>query len=193
MKKHADITIILDRSGSMDLIKSATIEGFNKFLQAHKSEGTNVKISLVKFNHEYNLAFEEKKIKNKYFLNESNFIPNGSTALLDAIGKTIESVDKRIEKHTVEPRVIIAIITDGHENDSRFFNQSDIKKSVKKRINKHYWNFVYLGANQDAIFEGKRLGISSDYSHNFKASKVGVKRAFNTVTKQSIALSKENL
>jgi uncharacterized protein YegL len=193
MKKHTDITIILDRSGSMNLIKPATIEGFNKFLQAHKSEGTNVKISLVKFNHEYDLAFEEKKIKNKYFLNDTNFIPHGSTALLDAIGKTIESVDKRIAKYTIEPRIIIAIITDGYENDSKTFNQSDINKSVKKRINKHNWSFVYLGANQDAILEGKRLGISSDYSHNFKASKVGVKKAFNTVIKQSIALSKENL
>ena len=193
MKKHTDITIILDRSGSMNLIKPATIEGFNKFLQAHKSEGTNVKISLVKFNHEYDLAFEEKKIKNKYFLNDTNFTPRGSTALLDAIGKTIESVDKRIAKYTIEPRIIIAIITDGYENDSKTFNQSDINKSVKKRINKHNWSFVYLGANQDAILEGKRLGISSDYSHNFKASKVGVKKAFSTVIKQSIALSKENL
>ena len=99
-------------------------------------------------------------------------------------------VEKRIEKHTVEPRVIIAIITDGHENDSRLFNQNDIKKSVKKRINKHNWNFVYLGANQDAIFEGKRLGISSDYSHNFKASKAGVEGAFNNVVKESMKLSK---
>lgn len=193
MEKHTDITIILDRSGSMNLIKSSTIDGFNEFLKAHKTEGTNVKISLVKFNHEYNLAFEEKKIKNKFFLNEANFIPSGSTALLDAIGKTIESVDKRIAKYTIEPRIIIAIITDGYENDSKFFNQNDINKSIKKRINKHNWNFVYLGANQDAILEGKRLGISSDYSHNFKASKAGVKTAFNTVIKQSMALSKTDL
>ena len=109
---------------------------------------------------------------------------------MDAIGKTIEDVDQRIRKHKVEPQVIIAIITDGYENDSKTFNQSDINKSVKKRINKHNWSFVYLGANQDAILEGKRLGISSDYSHNFKASKVGVKKAFNTVIKQSMALTK---
>jgi len=193
MKKHTDITIILDRSGSMDLIKSATIEGFNTFLQAHKSEETNVKVSLVKFDHEYDLAYEEKKIKKKYYLNETNYIPRGSTALFDAIGKTIEGVDQRIKKHKVEPQVIIAIITDGYENDSKYYNQNEINKIIKKRINKQNWNFIYLGANQDAIFEGKRLGISSDYSHNFKASKVGVKAAFNTVIKQSMALSKENL
>jgi len=73
------------------------------------------------------------------------------------------------------------------------FKEDQFNKIIKKRINKQNWNFVYLGANQDAIFEGKRLGISSDYSHNFKASKVGVKAAFNTVIKQSMALSKENL
>jgi hypothetical protein len=193
MKTHTDITIILDCSGSMDLIKSSTIEGFNTFLRAHQAEGTNVRITLVKFNHEYMLAFEEKKIKKKYFLNEANFVPNGTTALLDAIGSTIKSVDSRIEKHAVKPGVIIAIITDGHENSSRFYTQNDIKKTIKKRSDKNNWNFMYLGANQDAIFEGNRLGISSDYSHNFKASKVGVERAFNNVIKESMKLSRNHL
>ena len=193
MKTHTDITVILDCSGSMDLIKSSTIEGFNTFLLAHQAEGTNVRITLVKFNHEYTLAFEEKKIKKKYFLNEANFVPNGTTALLDAIGSTIKSVDSRIEKHAVKPGVIIAIITDGHENSSRFYTQNDIKKTIKKRSDKNNWNFMYLGANQDAIFEGNRLGISSDYSHNFKASKVGVERAFNNVIKESMKLSRNHL
>ena len=193
MKTHTDITIILDCSGSMDLIKSSTIEGFNTFLRAHQAEGTNVRITLVKFNHEYTLAFEEKKIKKKYFLNEANFVPNGTTALLDAIGSTIKSVDSRIEKHANKPGVIIAIITDGHENSSRFYTQNDIKKTIKKRSDKNNWNFMYLGANQDAIFEGNRLGISSDYSHNFKASKVGVEIAFNNVIKESMKLSRNHL
>jgi uncharacterized protein YegL len=193
MKTHTDITIILDCSGSMNLIKSSTIEGFNTFLRAHQAEGTNVRITLVKFNHEYMLAFEEKKIKKKYFLNEANFVPNGTTALLDAIGSTIKSVDARIEKHAVKPGVIIAIITDGHENSSRFYTQNDIKKTIKKRSDKNNWNFMYLGANQDAIFEGNRLGISSDYSHNFKASKIGVERAFNNVIKESMKLSRNHL
>jgi hypothetical protein len=162
-------------------------------LRAHQAEGTNVRITLVKFNHEYTLAFEEKKIKKKYFLNEANFVPNGTTALLDAIGSTIKSVDSRIEKHAVKPGVIIAIITDGHENSSRFYTQNDIKKTIKKRSDKNNWNFMYLGANQDAIFEGNRLGISSDYSHNFKASKVGVERAFNNVIKESMKLSRNHL
>ena len=193
MKTHTDITVILDCSGSMDLIKSSTIEGFNTFLRAHQAEGTNVRITLVKFNQEYTLAFEEKKIKKKYFLNEANFVPNGTTALLDAIGSTIKSVDARIEKHAVKPGVIIAIITDGHENSSRFYTQNDIKKTIKKRSDKNNWNFMYLGANQDAIFEGNRLGISSDYSHNFKASKVGVEIAFNNVIKESMKLSRNHL
>ena len=134
-----------------------------------------------------------KKIKKKYFLNEANFVPNGTTALLDAIGSTINSVDARIEKHAVKPGVIIAIITDGHENSSRFYTQNNIKKTIKKRSDKNNWNFMYLGANQDAIFEGNRIGISSDYSHNFKASKVGVEIAFNNVIKESMKLSRNHL
>jgi uncharacterized protein YegL len=190
MKTHTDITIILDCSGSMDLIKSSTIEGFNTFLRAHQAESTNVKISLVKFNHEYTLAFEEKKIKKKYFLNEANFMPRGTTALLDAIGRTIKSVDARIEKHAINPGVIIAIITDGYENSSRFYTTNEIKKSIKKRSEQNNWNFMYLGANQDAIFEGNRLGITADLSYNFKASKAGVEVAFNNVVKESMKLSK---
>ena len=190
MKTHTDITIILDCSGSMDLIKSSTIEGFNTFLRAHQAESTNVRISLVKFNHEYTLAFEEKKIKKKYFLNEANFMPSGTTALLDAIGRTIKSVDARIEKHAINPGVIIAIITDGYENSSRFYTTNEIKKSIKKRSEQNNWNFMYLGANQDAIFEGNRLGISADLSYNFKASKAGVEVAFNNVVKESMKLSK---
>ena len=190
MKTHTDITIILDCSGSMDLIKSSTIEGFNTFLRAHQAESTNVRISLVKFNHEYTLAFEEKKIKKKYFLNEANFMPRGTTALLDAIGRTIKSVDARIEKHAINPGVIIAIITDGYENSSRFYTTNEIKKSIKKRSEQNNWNFMYLGANQDAIFEGNRLGITADLSYNFKASKAGVEVAFNNVVKESMKLSK---
>lgn len=190
MKTHTDITIILDCSGSMDLIKSSTIEGFNTFLRAHQAESTNVRISLVKFNHEYTLAFEEKKIKKKYFLNEANFMPSGTTALLDAIGRTIKSVDARIEKHAINPGVIIAIITDGYENSSRFYTTNEIKKSIKKRSEQNNWNFMYLGANQDAIFEGNRLGITADLSYNFKASKAGVEVAFNNVVKESMKLSK---
>lgn len=190
MKTHTDITIILDCSGSMDLIKSSTIEGFNTFLRAHQAESTNVRISLVKFNHEYTLAFEEKKIKKKYFLNEANFMPSGTTALLDAIGRTIKSIDARIEKHAINPGVIIAIITDGHENSSRFYTTNEIKKCIKKRSEQNNWNFMYLGANQDAIFEGNRIGITADLSYNFKASKAGVEGAFNKVVKESMKLSK---
>lgn len=192
MSKRTDITVILDRSGSMDSIKSATIEGYNKFLQTHKSEGTNVRISLIQFDNEYELVYQEKQIKKKYFLNHNSFIPRGMTALFDAIGKTVIGIDERINRKKEIPQVIVAIITDGYENDSRIYCQNEIKRLVKQRINEHNWSFVYLGANQDAIFEGKRLGISSDHSFNFKASNSGIKRAFNTVIKQSMLISKDN-
>ena len=190
MSKRTDITIILDRSGSMDSIKSATIEGYNKFLQTHKFEGTNVRISLIQFDNEYELVYQEKQIKKKYFLNHNSFIPRGMTALFDAIGKTIMGIDERINRKKEIPQVIVAIITDGYENDSKIYCQNEIKRLVKQRISEHNWSFVYLGANQDAIFEGKRLGISSNHSFNFKASNSGIKRAFNTVIKQSMYLSK---
>ncbi len=185
MKTHTDITIILDCSASMELIKSSTIEGFNSFLRAHKSDKINARATLILFNQNYKTEFEEKKIKKKRFLNDSNFLPSGSTALLDAIGKTIDGVNKRIAKYTVCPKVIVAIITDGEENSSELYDRSMIKKEIERRIAKDNWNFMFLGANQDAIFEGNRLGIPSDYSYTFEASNEGVNEAFETTIKYS--------
>jgi len=185
MKTHTDITIILDCSASMELIKSSTIEGFNSFLRAHKSDKINARVTLIQFNQDYKTVFEEKKIKKKRFLNDNNFLPSGSTALHDAIGKTIDGVNKRIAKYPVCPKVIVAIITDGEENSSELYSRNMIKKEIGRRIEKDNWNFMFLGANQDAIFEGNRLGIPSDYSHTFEASSEGVNEAFETSIKFS--------
>lgn len=185
MKTHTDITIILDRSASMELIKSSTIEGFNSFLRAHKSDKINARVTLIQFNQDYKIVFEEKKIKKKRFLNDNNFLPSGTTALQDAIGKTIDGVYKRIAKYPVCPKVIVAIITDGEENSSKLYSRNMIKKEIGRRIEKDNWNFMFLAANQDAIFEGSRLGIPSDYSHTFEASSKGVAEAFETTIKFS--------
>ena len=188
MSKHTDITIILDRSGSMDSIKQATIDGYNSFLKEHKALSTNTKLTLVQFDHEYEIVYHNKDIKKVRFLNERTFSPRGTTALLDAIGKTVANKKKDLKSLDTPKRpknVIMAIITDGYENASEQYSRNEIFKKINKRTNKDNWTFVFIGANQDAIVEGTKFGFSKERCLSIKASKIGVNHAFKSFAKQS--------
>ena len=195
MKTHTDITIILDCSGSMDQIKKATIEGFNGFVKEFASLDNNTELTLVQFNHDYELSFQNKNIQEIYPLTDDTYRTSGTTALFDAIGKSIKHKKmklKSINSKKQPKHVIVAIITDGFENSSKVYTRDKISKMINKKIKNDNWNFIYLGADQDAILEGGRIGISSYHSHNFKASKTGIKRAFKTILRQSKVITQQN-
>ena len=195
MKTHTDITIILDCSGSMDQIKKATIEGFNGFVKEFASLDNNTELTLVQFNHKYKLSFQNKNIQDVNPLNDDTYMPSGMTALFDAIGKSIKNKKillKSTESNRQPKHFIVAIITDGFENSSKAYTRDKISKMINKKVENDNWNFMYLGADQDAILEGGRIGISSYHSHNFKASKTGIKRAFKTILRQSKVITQQN-
>jgi Mg-chelatase subunit ChlD len=186
MKKHTDITIILDRSGSMNRIKTATIAGFNSFIKEHQN--LNVRLSLIQFNQEYDISYENKNIENVNNLDDGAYSPQGMTSLLDAIGTTLDNKKKYFKSLLFSQKpenVIIAIITDGLENRSKLYSPNDILLKINKRKIKDNWKFVFLGANQDAIMEGSKLGFSKDWCLDFKASSLGMYHAFNSLTKES--------
>lgn len=188
MKTHTDITIILDRSGSMNSIKQATIDGFNSFIKEHQTLSSTVKLTLVQFDHEYEIVYQNKNIKKVNCLNDSTFHPRGTTALLDAIGKSIDHNKKYFKALDASKRpknVIIAVITDGFENASELYSRNDIFKKIDKQKKKDNWTFVFIGANQDAIVEGAKFGFSKEQCLSMKASKIGVNHAFNSFIKQS--------
>ncbi|MFT4801260.1 MAG: hypothetical protein ACI93N_001030 [Flavobacteriaceae bacterium] len=185
MKKLTDITIILDRSGSMDVIKDATIEGFNSFLKKQKSGEFDTNLTFVQFDDEYQMLYEEKDIKSVKYLNSKSFQPRGTTSLLDAIGATINLTKHRLNNKSKlkHPKgVIVAIITDGYENSSTKFPYNKVFKMIRKRELKDGWNFVFLGANQDAIKEGKKFGINPDRALSFDCSENGVKNVFHSMS-----------
>jgi hypothetical protein len=185
MKKLTDITIILDRSGSMDVIKGATIEGFNSFLKKQKSGEFDTNLTFVQFDDEYQMLYEEKDIKSVKYLNSKSFQPRGTTSLLDAIGATINLTKQRLDNKSKlkHPKgVIVAIITDGYENSSTKFPYNKVFKMIRKRELKDGWNFVFLGANQDAIKEGKKFGINPDRALSFDCSENGVKNVFHSMS-----------
>ncbi len=173
-----EIIAILDRSGSMDTIVKDAIGGFNSFLKNQQNQEGDAKISLVLFDNEYNLVYQGVNIKEASKLNSKTFVPRGTTALLDAIGRTVYEQRARIEKEIWADQVIICILTDGLENASKEFSSSQIKNIITKLQNENKWSFIYLAANQDAFAVGSQYGIAAENTAAFVASPEGTKQAY---------------
>jgi hypothetical protein len=179
MKNLTDITIILDRSGSMQSIKEATITAFNSFIKEQKKDGLPTNLSFIQFDDQYEKNYTEKDIHLAKELNAETFEPRGMTALLDAIGTTIRSTKKRIKNSKQKSdKVIIAIITDGYENASTKYTREKIFKMIRKREEKDNWKVVFLAANQDAIEEGAKFGINQNRAMTYHADNEGISNAF---------------
>lgn len=176
MRTTTDITIVLDRSGSMEPIADSTIRGFNAFLEEQKAVKGHATLSLVQFDHEYEPVFHGLDIREALPLTRKTYVPRGMTALLDAIGKTIKSTSKRLDAWPDgegRPKAVFVIITDGLENHSREYTREKIFRMIGKREKKG-WQFVFLGANQDAIREAGRIGINHDRAMTFRPDEEGV-------------------
>lgn len=189
MKNYTDITIILDKSGSMQSVKDDTIGGFNSFVEEQKRMKTNGCISLVQFNEKHEVTFKGNDISYCPSLNPSNYMPNGSTALLDAVGKTIIDMGIRLQsmpEHERPDKVIVVIMTDGHENASKEFKKTQINQMISHQREKYNWQFVFLGANQDAIQEGSSLGVALGNSLTYFANTKGTQNAFRSLS-QNVA------
>ena len=184
-KKTTDIIIVLDRSGSMQSIREQTISGFNEFLADQKRNNPGASLTLVQFNHQYELVYEARNVKYAALLNTLTYRPGGMTALLDAIGKTVKLTRQRHKKTDKKERpdkVIFVIITDGYENSSTIFTRKEIFEKIGKMENKHGWEFVYLGANQDAIREAAHFGISEKRAMTFAADAAGTSDLFQAIS-----------
>ena len=150
-KDYTHFSVILDRSGSMESIKDSTIKGFAAFIEEQKTAVGTATISLTKFDDKIELDYAFKDIKE---ISGLDLVPRGSTALLDAIGVTLNSLRTRLDEMKEEEQpenVIVVIITDGEENSSKEFSYEKIADKISKTTEQDKWKFVFLGANQDAI------------------------------------------
>ena len=163
-----EIVVILDRSGSMENIKDEMVGGLKQFVSDQKKVVGRANFTLVQFDTEYEVIYDGVDIQE---VNEIDLVPRGWTALLDALGKTIENTSKRLAK-TPDRKVIFVIITDGLENSSKEFSKPEIADSISHAMNKHNWKFIYLGANQDAIQEGGSFGIDLQNCVTYDSSNV---------------------
>lgn len=178
------IAVVLDKSGSMGNTRNDTIGGFNTFLDTQKKAPGEALMCLYQFDSYYKPTYEFKPIKDVTPLTFEDYTPNGGTALNDAIGKTIDSIGKKLADMKEEERpskVIIAIMTDGEENESKTYSKLDIKTRIEHQTNVYSWEFVFLAANQDAIVSGAQLGISAASALSYSHSRGGYQSAFKTL------------
>jgi hypothetical protein len=174
--KSTEIVVVLDRSGSMGSIAPETVEGFNKFLTEQQNSEGEAYITLVQFDDRYELNYQSIPVKNAQplILGES-FVPRGSTALLDAIGKTIENLDTKRD-------VVFVIITDGEENSSSTYERKAINKMIDALQKEEGWKFLFLAANQDAIAAGSSIGIKASNAMSYDATGDSVASVFYSVS-----------
>jgi len=176
------IICILDKSGSMLDIIDDSIGGFNTLLKQQKELPDDASISVVLFDDQYEPIYENIPIKEAKELTKDIWFPRGTTALYDAIGKSINTAKAQFTKLGDEKpsKVLVCIITDGQENASREYNIDNIKKLIKD-CEKDDWNFIYLAANQDAFQVGGSFGVSAGNTFSFDATSTGTKVMYNAV------------
>lgn len=181
-KGLSEIICIIDRSGSMGIIIDDAIGGFNHFLDEQKKLTGKAALTYVQFNSELEVIHENKPLQDVEPINKNTYNPSGVTALLDAVGETIDFTGQRLAGIPEENRpehVIVAILTDGHENASKNYTLSKVRKMINHQKENYSWEFIFLGANQDAFAEAAKMGIDREDSFNFHVSKEGIKKAYD--------------
>lgn len=177
MKKNlTELVFILDRSGSMSGLESDTIGGFNAMIDKQKREAGEALVSTVLFNDESVVVHDRVNVQKIAPMTGREYFVCGCTALLDAVGGAIHhigNVHKYAREEDVPEHTLFVITTDGLENASHRYDADTIKKMIEERREKHGWEFLFLGANIDAIETARHYGINEDRAVNFRSDSEG--------------------
>lgn len=183
--QRTELVFILDRSGSMAGLEDDTIGAFNSMIIKQKDAPGEVIVTTVLFNEEYEIIHDRINIKAIQPMTKKEYNVGGSTALLDAIGKTILKIDnaqKNSLKDYRAEKVLFVITTDGMENSSTEFNFGKIRELIKKKKEKDGWEFIFLGANIDSEETAEKMGIESDRSANYHADSEGTRLNYEVLS-----------
>lgn len=186
MKEEALIVCVIDRSGSMASVVDDAIGGYNTFLESQKALPHPAKWSLVLFDHEYEMVERGVPIGAAQPLDKIRFHPRGTTALLDAIGRTIDDTGKTLAALPEAERpnkVLVAILTDGQENASKDYTRERIGQMIDHQRTVYSWEFLFLAADQDAISVANRLSIPAANAINYSNTGEGNRAAFAGLAK----------
>ena len=195
-KKRNDLTelvFILDRSGSMAGLESDTIGGFNGLIDKQKKVDGKAFVTTVLFDNQQKTVHDRVDLAEVSPMTEKEYYVGGSTALLDAVGDTlthIEKIHKYVRPEDVPAHTMVVITTDGMENSSHRWRAADVKKLVEKK-KEGGWEFLFLGANIDAVSEAARFGIDADRAVRYCNDSEGVRKNFSAVGKAMAHLRRE--
>lgn len=178
---HTDITLLLDRSGSMASVAEDTIGGVSTFIDEQRKAPGTASFTLHQFDDLFETPIPTTDIQKVPNLTSATFVPRGNTALLDAIGRAIGETGSRLEKTNEADRagkVVFVIVTDGHENASHEYTPSKVHEMIEHQKTQYSWEFVFIGANQDAIKVATAYGINSANAMTYAANAVGTPKVF---------------
>lgn len=184
-KGLTEIVFILDRSGSMSGLEADTIGGYNSLIEKQKKEDGEAYISTVLFDDSCEVLHDRVSLKNVKPMTDEEYYVRGCTALLDAIGGAIHhigNVHKYSRDEDRPEKTLFIITTDGMENASKRYSYEKVKYMVERQKRKFGWEFLFLGANIDAIAEASRFGINADRAVNYKCDEIGTKVNYHVLS-----------
>ena len=178
--KPVHIIVIADRSGSMDQVRDDAIGGFNTFLEQQKEEPGEAVFGLILFDHEYEVAVADVPIQQVEALTRQTYVPRGKTALYDAVGRTI---GEAIVSSDDYDRTIVAILTDGQENDSKEITETSVIRAlVEQAEEEHGFHVFYISADIHAFVDAKAMGIADANVMSYTASGAGTRAAYDAMS-----------
>jgi uncharacterized protein YegL len=188
--KLAHVAIVLDRSGSMESCRDETISGFNEYAQdirkTAKKAGLDARLTLTVFNGEVRMPLFEAPLERLHPLSRKYYVPDGSTAMLDAVGQTIDRLERE-GSQIDEASVLVCIISDGQENSSTDYTYASVAERIQRLSATEQWTFSYLGSNQDLAIVSEHLSIPMANTSSYAASREGTADAWK---RQSRATSR---
>ena len=180
-----ELVFIIDKSGSMSGLEKDTIGGFNSMLKKQKQEEGEAYLSTVLFDTRETVLYDRIDIGKVPEMTDRDYIPGGCTALLDALGGAIHhiaTIHKYAREEDRPAKTMFIIITDGYENSSRRYGVEEVRAMIKKEQEKYGWEFLFLGANIDAVAEAAKYGIEAERAVNYCPDAQGTQLNYNSVS-----------
>lgn len=184
-KGLTELVMILDRSGSMRGLEADTIGGFNSMIEKQRSEEGEACVSVVLFDDRIDVIYDREDIRRVEPMTEKQYYVRGMTALLDAVGGAIHhigNVHKYIREEDVPEKTIFIITTDGMENASRQYSYEKVRRMIERQKEEYHWEFLFLGANIDAVREAGRFGIGATRAVRYEHDSVGTKLNYDVLS-----------
>lgn len=187
MKNHiTELVFVLDRSGSMSGLESDTIGGFNSLIERQKRIKGKCYVTTVLFDSQHETVHDREELSTIMPMTERDYYVRGCTALLDALGDTINhisNIHKYIRSEDVPEQTTFVIMTDGMENASHRYDGPEVRQMIESKKEKSGWEFLFLAANIDAIETAARMGINDDFAANYHPDKEGTRVAYEAIGK----------